>query len=235
MPAARFETTRPVRGSAVSYVMKPPHISVLVADNHPAICAGVRHALSSCPSVSVSCSTRSAETLARTLENNFFDVLVSEFITFGGRASAASACLDALRRRYPTLNIVVLTRLENAGVVHSMMARGVQCIVSKADELSHLLPAISRAHAGGRYLSPRISALAQSLSQGRSGMHLLTAREQEVLRLFLSGMTINEIAAQLDRSKKTISTQKINAMLKLGLQSDLELLRYGLETGLAEA
>jgi len=38
---------------------------------------------------------------------------------------------------------------------------------------------------------------------------VLSKRELEVVRLFVSGMTITEIAAQLKSSIKTISTQKI--------------------------
>ena len=153
----------------------------------------------------------------------------------GGLSAGSAPCLEVIRQRYPGLRIVILTRLENAGVVHMLLSRGVHCIVSKVDELSHLLPAILRARGDGRYLSPRIEALAQAAGYGRAGLLALTLREMEVVRLFLAGLTVNEIAQRLDRSKKTISTQKGTAMLKLGVQSDIELLRYGIETGLADA
>ncbi|MNT14019.1 Transcriptional regulatory protein RcsB [compost metagenome] len=50
--------------------------------------------------------------------------------------------------------------------------------------------------------------------------------------MYASGLTINEIAEQLHRSKKTISTQKTKAMEKLGIERDVDLLRYALENGL---
>ena len=45
-------------------------------------------------------------------------------------------------------------------------------------------------------------------------------------------MTINEIAARLNRSKKTISTQKSSAMRKLNIDREVDLFHYGVETGL---
>ena len=49
---------------------------------------------------------------------------------------------------------------------------------------------------------------------------LLSAREQEVIRCYLDGMTITEIAEKFNRSIKTISTQKATAFRKLGITSN---------------
>jgi two-component system capsular synthesis response regulator RcsB len=43
---------------------------------------------------------------------------------------------------------------------------------------------------------------------------------------------VGEIAEQLNRSKKTISSQKCTAMAKLGITRDTDLVRYGIESGL---
>ena len=215
-------------------IMSPQSVKVLVADDHPAVCAGVRHALSQCPNINVACAPRSSGGMQQALDAAAYDVLVCEYAMLGGLSDNTAPCPQAIRQRYPGLRIVILTRLENAGVVHMLLSQGVQCIVSKVDELSHLPPAILRARRR-RYLSPRIETLAQAAGYGRAGLLALTLREMEVIRLFLAGLTVNEIARRLDRSKKTISTQKGTAMLKLGVQSDIELLRYGIETGLADA
>ncbi|MBR8657959.1 response regulator transcription factor, partial [Achromobacter sp. Marseille-Q0513] len=112
---------------------------------------------------------------------------------------------------------------------------GVRCIVSKEDELSNLLPAVQHAHNNSQHFSPRIEALIKTAGYGRRGLRALTGREVYVVRLYLSGLTINEIAQRLNRSKKTISSQKVAAMYKLGLRCDIELLRYGMEAGLTDA
>jgi two-component system capsular synthesis response regulator RcsB len=63
----------------------------------------------------------------------------------------------------------------------------------------------------------------------------LTKRELEVVRFFVSGMSVTEIAMLLHRSKKTISTQKSAAMIKLGVERDADLVRYGIESGLVSS
>jgi len=45
-------------------------------------------------------------------------------------------------------------------------------------------------------------------------------------------MTIKEISEQLNRSIKTISTQKNTAMRKLGIDRDSELFQYAQSNGL---
>ncbi|MNE32308.1 Transcriptional regulatory protein RcsB [compost metagenome] len=60
----------------------------------------------------------------------------------------------------------------------------------------------------------------------------LSPKEHEILRLFVQGQGVNEIARGLNRSAKTISTQKISAMRKLDVSSDQELLAYCIERNL---
>jgi two-component system capsular synthesis response regulator RcsB len=59
----------------------------------------------------------------------------------------------------------------------------------------------------------------------------LSRREEEVLLLFVSGLTVSEIARKLYRSIKTVSTHKIAVMNKLGINKDIDLIRYGIEMG----
>lgn len=60
----------------------------------------------------------------------------------------------------------------------------------------------------------------------------LTPREREVLRCYLSGMSVAQIAEKFSRSNKTISTQKQAGYRKLGIRSDAELfqIRYQLDS-----
>ncbi len=54
----------------------------------------------------------------------------------------------------------------------------------------------------------------------------VSPKESEVLRLFAEGFSVTEIAKKLNRSIKTISSQKKSAMMKLGVDNDIALLNY---------
>jgi two-component system, NarL family, captular synthesis response regulator RcsB len=60
----------------------------------------------------------------------------------------------------------------------------------------------------------------------------LSQRESEVISLYVGGDTISAIAEKLARSKQTISTQKVSAMRKLGIENDADLFKYAIELGL---
>ena len=56
----------------------------------------------------------------------------------------------------------------------------------------------------------------------------LSAREQQVLRLLALGKTNKEIAASFKLSIRTVETYRARLMLKLGLQSVAQLVRYAI-------
>jgi DNA-binding NarL/FixJ family response regulator len=75
----------------------------------------------------------------------------------------------------------------------------------------------------------------QASTQGRpplSPMQMLTAREQEVLRLLADGKRVKEIAHVLTIRAKTVESHRQNIMDKLEIHSTIELTRYALREGL---
>jgi DNA-binding NarL/FixJ family response regulator len=75
----------------------------------------------------------------------------------------------------------------------------------------------------------------QASSQERtplSPLHMLTAREQEVLLLLADGKRVKEIAHMLNISSKTVESHRQNVMDKLEIHSTIELTRYALREGL---
>ncbi|MBN3820019.1 response regulator transcription factor, partial [Paraburkholderia sp. Se-20369] len=73
-------------------------------------------------------------------------------------------------------------------------------------------------------------ACGEACAPGRQAA--LTARELDVVRLFASGHTLQDIAKQLGRSVSTVSTQKYTAMRKLQADTNIHLIRYAYENGL---
>lgn len=209
-------------------------IEVVVADDHPAVLTGIEHELSSVVAIALKGTAHNSTELIAILEKVSCDVLVSDFAMPGGQYNDGIALFSFIRRHFPMTKLVVYTMLDNIGVLRSLFSQGISCVVSKSDAVSHLTPAIYAAHTGGTYYSPTVSnargAINQDLPVGAS-LKTLTPREAEVVRLYASGLTISAIAELLKRSSKTISTQKAMAMKKLGIQTDINLLRYAIENG----
>ncbi|MET3633286.1 response regulator transcription factor [Burkholderia sp. 572] len=215
--------------------MNPFIIQVIIADDHPAIINGLLASLAAHNSVNVAATASNSTQLIAALDKHPCDVLVSDFAMPSGDYGDGITLFSFLRRRYPDTRIVVLTMMDNPGVIRSLLKLGIQCILSKSDSTDHVLTAIQGAYASGRYFSPSVSEVAWQIDveAANTTSNALTTREEEVVRLFVSGLSVNQIAEQLKRSKQTISSQKSNAMKKLGIDTDTDLVKYSMGVSLA--
>jgi len=208
---------------------------VVVADDHPVILFGAETALLKFPDIQVVARARQSTELIRILHSVPCDVLITDLAMPGGQFGDGLPLIGYLRRNFPTLPIVVLTMLENAALLKRLSELGVESVVNKSDDLGHIGFAVQHVSRRQEYMSPSVRASLESLRVNASGKTtevMLSRRELEVVRLFVSGMTIKEISEQLSRSIKTISTQKNTAMRKLGLERDSELFQYAQSNGL---
>lgn len=213
-------------------------IDVVVVDDHPAVLAGLGHALSSSGTIRIAGQARSSSELWPILNNVRCDVLISDYSMPSGDSVDGTKLLNQVQRKHPDIKIVVLTMLDSSAVVQTLVSDGISGIISKSDSLAHVHAAVHAAHAGGKYYSPTIHTVASSIrssSRHGQGRAVLSPCEAEVVRLHTQGMKITEIAERLHRSKKTISAQKAKAMEKLGIRREMDLLRYAMESGLISA
>ncbi|WP_322049266.1 response regulator transcription factor [Paraburkholderia sp. J67] len=215
--------------------MQQQPIRVVVADDHPVILFGAEHALLKFPGIQVVARARQSTELIKALQTTPCDVLVTDLAMPGGQYGDGLPLIGYLRRNFPDVPIVVLTMLENAALLKRLGELGVIAVVHKSDDLSHIGLAVQHVSRSLEYMSPQVKLALESLrinSGGKNDEVILSKRELEVVRLFVSGMTIKEISEKLNRSIKTISTQKNTAMRKLGLDRDSELFQYAQSNGL---
>ncbi|MFL9870450.1 response regulator transcription factor [Paraburkholderia megapolitana] len=214
--------------------MKQP-IRVIVADDHSAIRACVHHLLSTAPHMSLVGTACDAGSLAELYDTCRCDVIVADIGMPG--ANGESSAVSLLRRilRDPACPpVVVLTMLRHPPVLSGLLVLGVSAIVDKRDTVHELIDAIEAARTRTPYLSERVQLVPESddaSPQPRVGM--LSVREWEVFQFYARGFGVSQIATTLGRSVKTVSTQKRNAMRKLGLETDAELIGYANQIGLA--
>lgn len=208
--------------------MSHPIIRVAIADDHPVIRMGIEAAIDEVPTLSCIGAVGDSSALVALLEHSACDVVVTDYAMPGGTYGDGLQLLDYLRTHFPDLRLIVMTGLDQPAMIQSLHASGINHILSKADDTSHVPAAIAAAWANRRYLSPSIAQLFPARGTARA-IAALSPREHEVLVLFVSGLSINEIATRLDRRKQTISTQKTTGMAKLGIEKDADLFKFATE------
>lgn len=99
-------------------------------------------------------------------------------------------------------------------------------IVNASDDINELHQAMTYIigkERQGPYVSESIKAI---LRMPHKQPQMLSLKEWDVLYLFAQGFSISEIAARRHRAVSTVATQKHNAMKKLNISTNSELLKF---------
>ncbi|UNK47907.1 response regulator transcription factor [Lysobacter sp. S4-A87] len=209
-------------------------LRIIIADDHPIVRSGIRELLDSSGDFGPFIEVGSSDALVEAMEQRPFDVVLTDFNMPGGQITDGLNLLALVRQRWPQTPVMVLTMVRNVGLLRAVLDTGVRGLLNKSDALEELEQAVRAVSKGQTYISADLRLMinaAQAAASG-SGEIRLSRRESEVMRMFASGLTVSQIALQLNRSAKTISRQKMDAMAKLGLRSDREIYNYAREKGL---
>ncbi|MFT4541707.1 MAG: DNA-binding NarL/FixJ family response regulator [Planctomycetota bacterium] len=154
-------------------------------------------------------------------------------------------CFDAVRRivaRQPDSRIAFLSAFSHDHYIDQALEVQARGYLTKHEPPEVLVRAIREIAAGGAYFSEEVR---RRLVVDSKGVHLskgaktvadkLTRREVEVLRYVARGLSKKEIARTMSLSTKTIENHSSNLMSKLDIHDRVELARYAIREGLAEA
>ncbi|CAA2109257.1 response regulator transcription factor [Variovorax paradoxus] len=156
------------------------------------------------------------------------ELLLLDF-ALGANELDGVSLIRALRAKFPECRILVLSAHHDPATVALALRVGARGFVGKGEGMAELIKAIRTVATGAVYLNSDMSyrvpeAAIDAVNDANNASALksasLTAREQEVIRCYLAGMTVTEIAEKFNRSIKTISTQKAAAFRKLGVTSN---------------
>jgi DNA-binding NarL/FixJ family response regulator len=130
--------------------------------------------------------------------------------------------------------IIFLTMYSDAGLASEAVLAGASGYLPKNSAGEELLSAIREVMAGRIYVSPEIAGDVITSMANRSPMRgkTPTPRQRDVLRLIAMGLSVKQVAAELDLSPRTVETHKYEMMHNLGMQSTADLVHYAIRCGL---
>ncbi len=213
-------------------------ISILLADDHAVLRAGLRVLLNGEPDMTVIGEAGSGDEALRQIEACRPDVVVLDLSMPGMNG------LDALERitaQYPQTRVLVLTMHADKQYILRVLQAGGAGYVLKSGADTELIHAIRHVSAGGSYLYPDATQVLLDEYRGhkepveQDTLDLLSEREREVLRMIALGYGSREIGEMLFISPKTVDTYRQRAMEKLGLESRADIVQYALKKRLLDA
>jgi two-component system response regulator NreC len=214
-------------------------IRILLADDHALIRTGIATLLQTNKDFEIVGEAQDGEEAVEKTKQLRPDVLI---IDLSMPKLSGIEATRIIKRKYPEVNILVLTMHESEEYVYQILKSGAGGYILKSAGKGELSAAIRAVVRGERFFSPRVS---QIMAEGylrrveATGQEAkaddvpLSRREKEILALVVNGLTNQQIADQLSISPRTVDTHRTNIMQKLDIHELAHLVRYAIEHGIA--
>ncbi len=203
-------------------------ITIVIADPHPILRAGIRSFCESQPHMRVAGECETGEELIDLVRTTRPDFVVLDPAIAGQPVEPLIVRLFAANA---STRVIAHGSSRDQGQIRSMFHAGIAGYVLKDAAAAELAEAIRRIADGDRYLS---SALNFEIDAGVSGpgdpKHVLSEREYDVFLQLGSGVRPRDIARSLDLSAKTIDTYRANILRKLNLENIAALIRLAAQS-----
>ena len=204
--------------------MNTPAIKVFLVDDHAVVREGYRRLLERSAGITVVGEAANAAEAYGEFQRVQPDVVVMD-ISLPGASG-----IDALRRilaREPGAKVLMFSMHEESIFATRAFQAGALGYITKASAPEILVDAVRTVAQGKRTISPDMAqALAlQAVSGGVPTLEVLSQREFEVMRLLVQGLTLNDIAQQLQLSYKTVANHQSAIRQKLNVETHAQLLK----------
>lgn len=206
-------------------------IRILLVDDHELVRTGIAALLNAADGVTVVGVAQSGEEAVNDVVTLAADVVIMDVNMPG--IGGVEACRRILKRD-PGVKIIAISVQNDGPIPQQLLKLGVMGFISKGSSVEEMIFAIKKIMTGKRYLCTEVAnnlALQGLSGNSESPFAKLSQREGEVVTLILQGKTIQEMAAMLVISDKTVNTYRYRLYEKLQIKNDVELTRLAVKFG----
>ena len=206
-------------------------VSVLLVDDHAVVREGYKRLLEKRGDIAVI-----GEAANATDAYEQFCKLAPQIVVMDIALPGVSG-IDAMRRilaREPETRVLIFSMYEDAIFANRALRAGACGYVTKASAPNVLVEAVHAVARGKRYISTDIAqklALRNVVADTEANDGL-SAREFEVLRLLVQGLSVRDIAQSMGLNPKTVANHQSAIKQKLGADTAVQLLRIAEGLGL---
>lgn len=201
--------------------------SILIVDDHPVICHGLKRILEKQDDMEIVGEAQDWVTALQIVNESKPDVIVLDISLQG---IDGVSLITRIRDIHSTTRIIMYTMHSNRDYITRAFQAGASGYILKSDKTEQLIEAIKEVVVGKIFLSSGLSnQIITDLLAGRniaeiSGTGSLTAREYEVASLLAQGMSMEKIGETLYISPQTVRVHRTKIMHKLECSGIHELL-----------
>jgi two-component system, NarL family, invasion response regulator UvrY len=208
-------------------------IRILIVDDHAIVREGYRALLAKHDGLKVVGEACDAASAYQCYKDTRPDVVIMD-ISMPGRGGIDA--IEHIRELDAHARVLVFTMHSGAAYALQAFRAGAKGYVTKSSPPDLLIKAVRDIAEGRLAICPEISEVlaVDRVQEEKTGLHGLSPREFEIFRLILAAKSTDEIASAFNLSPKTVANYHYAIKSKLGVDSDIELLYFGLRQGLVE-
>lgn len=204
-------------------------LNILIVDDHRMLLEGIRNFVASkFPQANILLASNYDEIIS-VFNKRKIDVLLLDLLL--GNEDSRTFLLE-LQELQPETKIVVISSLEEEGVINALLQNQVMGFVGKSSSTSFIAEAIHSVLEGNVYIDPSYKErIAKRNKQLKFDTIILTSRERDVLNETMKGKRIKEIGEALFISPKTVENHRSNLFVKFEVNNVTALINKALLLG----
>ncbi len=197
------------------------NIGVLIADDHPIVCRGIRNLLEPAAGIHVVGEAHSGAEALKLIQSLHPDIVLLDV-----ELSDMSGIdvIKQLNESKISVRILGLSSYDDREFISQFLSLGASGYLLKDEIPEQIIEAVRGVARGEKgWVSRKVAAkLSQILQKEQDGHANLTVRELDVLRLVVAAKTNGEIGMLLGISEKTVEKHMDTIFRKLGVASRVE-------------
>ncbi len=204
-------------------------MKVLLADDHAIFRECLRSVLASENDSQVAGEAANGDELLELIQNIEADVVILDLEM---PVKSGFVVLDEIKQKHPDLPVLILSSYAEEQYATRAIKSGASGYLRKTLMVDEFILALRKVASGERYLPvnyrdnlPLMPSSADPLDP-LDPLKYLSEREFDVFNQIVAGSSINEIAAEMNLSPKTVSTYRSRIYEKLSVTSHAELFSY---------
>lgn len=203
----------------------------MLVDDHAVVRSGFRRFLEEFADIRVVAEAESGELAYRGYLESEPDVMV---LDISMPDTSGLALMQRLFARAPNARVIIFSMHQDYAMAERALEGGARGYVTKSSAPEILVNAVREVAAGRLFVSADVArAVAESKTGGQENpITQLSTREFEIFQQLVGGRSPPDIARALNLSSKTIANYHTLIKQKLGVSSDIELVRIALRQNL---
>ncbi len=209
-------------------------LSVIVADDHQVVRAGLKQMIGDQPDLRVVADCRTGKEAIAALKEHPCNVLLLDL------SLPDISGLDVLkhvRTHHEHVNVLVLSGFPEKQFGINVLRAGASGFIGKGCDEAELLRALRTVARGSRYVGPELADLLVGGMNGDADQpqhSILSEREFQIFCKLAEGKSVTEIAKKLFLSVKTVSTYRSRILEKMDMKTNADITYYAIKNNLLQ-